>query len=427
MTRGWQTLLVMAAALLLAFVGLRVVEFVIAIWVYEHSGSMSQFSLVFLLSILPAIVLSPLGGVLADRWSRRAVLAGTTLGAALACAALAAMTASGRLQVWQVYLFTLVGSGFSALQWPAISATLALLVDKPELPRANSLVQLAFSLAQVLAPLLGGVLLQAVQLTGVLVFCITALGMAVLVLALLRLPRAPADPTTATRAATRIGLADFLAGWRYIAADPALLALALFVIVNTFFMGMVTVLAIPMILGFSSKAVLGSILSIGGVGMVAGCLLIGVRRRSDRLVQQVVAYQVVAGLAMVGVSLTESVPLVMASAFVYFFSLAIVGAYYDAIWQGTVTPALQGRVLSARKTATLLSQLLAYLSAGVVAQHGFEPLMGADGYLGRGLVGSLLGHGPGRGIALLFLLLGLATVLVSGLAWRSPHLASRPR
>lgn len=427
MTRGWRTLLAMAGALLLAFVGLRVVEFVIAIWVYERSGSMTQFSFVFLLTTLPAIALSPLGGVLADRWSRRAVLAGTTLGAALACAALAAVAASGRLQVWQVYLFTLVGSGFSALQWPAIGSTLALLVDKPDLPRANSLVQLAFSVAQVLAPLLGGVLLQAVHLSGVLMFCIAALGAAVLVLALLRLPRVPAEEAAAARPAPGIGLADFVAGWRYIAADPALLVLALFVIANTFFMGMVTVLAIPMILGFSSKAVLGSILSTGGVGMVAGCLLIGLRRRADRLVQRVVTYQVVAGLAMVGVSLTESVPLVMASAFVYFFSLAVVGAYYDAIWQGSVAPALQGRVLSARKTATLLSQLLAYLSAGAVAQQWFEPLMRADGYLGSGLVGSLLGHGPGRGIALLFLLLGLATVLASGLAWRSPHLSSHPR
>jgi hypothetical protein len=61
---------------------------------------------------------------------------------------------------------------------------------------------------------------------------------------------------------------------------------------------------------------------------------------------------------------------------------------------------------------------LAYLLAGPLADMVFEPLLAAGGPL-AGTVGRLMGTGPGRGVGLLFVVLGLVTMLVAATALAS--------
>jgi hypothetical protein len=67
---------------------------------------------------------------------------------------------------------------------------------------------------------------------------------------------------------------------------------------------------------------------------------------------------------------------------------------------------MQGRVFATRRMIAWSSLPLAYLLAGPLADRVFEPLMAAGGPL-AGSVGKLIGAGPGRGIALLYMIFGV--------------------
>ncbi|MDB5901668.1 MAG: hypothetical protein JWM26_546 [Betaproteobacteria bacterium] len=413
-------LLLMCFALLVSLVGIRVAEFVVGTWVYERSGSATQFSLVFLFLIVPAIFLTPVGGVLADRWGRRALIVAANFASALTAAALAAVAMAGRLEVWHVYVSAFLIAAFSALQWPAFTASISLLVRKDQLTRANGLVLFVHSVAQIVAPILGGALALSITLQSVIAFELAALLVAVAVYACIALPMpVKREPGPASRV---LPWSDFMFGWRYIRSRPSLQGLALFYIVNCFFTGIVTVLAIPMVLAFSSKAVLGAIMSISGVGMVLGSLYTGVRKRPANLIASLIVFQALAGAAILFAGVTVSVAVVMTATFCFFFSGAVVTSYYEAIWQEAVEPQVQGRVFSVRHSATMFSLLLAYIVAGPLADHVFEPLLVGGGRL-SGSVGALIGSGIGRGIGLLFIVLGCSTILGACVAWLSSKLA----
>jgi hypothetical protein len=64
---------------------------------------------------------------------------------------------------------------------------------------------------------------------------------------------------------------------------------------------------------------------------------------------------------------------------------------------------------------------LAYLFAGPLADRVFDPLLAVDGPLAASL-GLVLGAGPGRGIGLLFVLMGAIKVGITLLGWLNPHL-----
>src|ERR1041384_922863 len=138
----------------ISMTGTGLTRFALGVWVYQRSGSATQFALVSLFSILPNILVGPFAGALVDRWNRRRLLIICDTGAALSTLLLAVLIYTGRLELWHVYLTTGLSAVFGAFQGPAYSATVPLLVAKQDLPRASSLAQLAAGVAQIVSPAL---------------------------------------------------------------------------------------------------------------------------------------------------------------------------------------------------------------------------------------------------------------------------------
>jgi len=112
--------------------------------------------------------------------------------------------------------------------------------------------------------------------------------------------------------------------------------------------------------------------------------------------------------------LGRAVPFWAIVGFFFGFVSPVVNASNQAIWQAKVAPDVQGRVFSVRRMIAQVSQPLAMLAAGPLADRVFEPAMRSDGGLTRAL-GWLVGTGPGTGIALIFVFCGVLGT-VSGLA-----------
>ena len=99
----------------------------------------------------------------------------------------------------------------------------------------------------------------------------------------------------------------------------------------------------------------------------------------------------------------------------------LVNASSQAIWQKKVAPDVQGRVFAVRKVLAWVAYPLAYLIAGPLADYVFEPLLVADGPL-AGSIGRLIGVGPGRGIGLLYIVVGILSILQTAASALYPRL-----
>jgi DHA3 family macrolide efflux protein-like MFS transporter len=415
---GMRSFLVIWAGQALSMLGSGLSGFALGVWVYQQTGSATQFAMIALAATLPAVLVAPLAGVYVDRWDRRRVMILSDLGAALGTAVLALLYWRGALALWHILAASALGASLGAFQGPAWQASVTLLVPREQLARASGLAQMAQAVASIAAPLLAGVLMLAIGVTGVLLIDLASFLVAMLSLFAVRIPRPAPDAASAVRP----GLwREARAGWAAIADRRGLRDMLLLFAALNFVLGMVNALAVPMLLSFTDAARMGGILSAAGIGMLVGSLLLSLWGGPRRKIDGVLGFLIVLGLGVALVGLRPSAPLVTAGLFVAMACAPIVNGSSQVIWQRKVPPALQGRVFATRGMVALAAAPLAYLISGPLADRVFGPLLAVDGAL-AGSLGRLLGTGPGRGIGLMFLLSGLATVLLSALAYLNPAL-----
>ena len=155
--------------------------------VYELSRSTAQVGLVGIAQAVALIVLSPLGGVLADRMDRRRLLQYSQAVALLVSAALAAVTFTGLVTTWMVVLASLLATAAATFDQPARQALIPALVPRHQLVDAIALINPSRELAVLVGPALAGVLI-AVSGPGA-VYLADAGTYAVLILTLMALQR----------------------------------------------------------------------------------------------------------------------------------------------------------------------------------------------------------------------------------------------
>ncbi len=186
-------------------------------------------------------------------------------------------------------------------------------------------------------------------------------------------------------------------------------------------MGAVGVLVTPLVLSFTSSAVLGMILSVSGVGMLIGSLIISTRGGPKRLIYSVLGFQMLGGFSILIAGLRTSVELITLAAFLAFLGWPIINACAQVLFQKKVAPDMQGRFFAIRQMVTDTSFPLSYIVAGPLADKVFEPLMSSNGPL-AGSVGQIIGVGPGRGIGLMFITIGVLAIILSISAYQYPRL-----
>jgi MFS family permease len=408
--KGFRTFAVVWAGQLVSLVGSGLTGFALGVYVYQQTGSTTYFALISLATTLPGILLSPIAGALVDRWDRRVVMIVSDAGAGACTLVLALLLTSGQLHLWQIYLFMALSSSFGALQWPAYSAATTLLVPKEQLGRASGMVQIAEATGSILSPLIAGTLVGLIGVPGVMLIDFATFLFAVGTLLPVSIPRPPVTASGVESKGSLLREAAY--GWTYIRARAGLLGLLILFATTNFFGSMVGVLIQPMMLSFTSPAVMGRAFSAAGLGMLAGSLTMSAWGGPKRKVFGILVFEFLSGLGMVLAGLRASAPLIAVAGFLVLFTMPITNACSQAIWQRKVAPDVQGRVFAVRRMIAWSTMPLAYLAAGPLADRVFGPLMVEGGALADS-VGQVIGVGPGRGIGLLFVVMGALYSLAS--------------
>jgi DHA3 family macrolide efflux protein-like MFS transporter len=374
-------------------------------WSLRATGSASIMGLLLAASALPAILLTPIGGAVADRVGRLRLILASDLVSGLGLLALAlAMIATGspRIVLPLLFLVSVLLGVARAFFNPAFLAAIPDLVEGERLAAANSVTQLAWQGAALLGQALGGVLYTLFGAPLLFLGDGLSFFFSAGCTALIRSPRAagggapetgrerPAAAALAARSAAGRFRSEILEGLRFARGTrgltPVLLGAAGF---NFFLMPILVLLPIYVERTLRSGAEwYGFLLASVSVGSLAGFALSGlIRLSARRRGAMVAALMVLAPLAMIALGLSSTRPAALAVSFLCGAALAMINVQVISILQGATPPDLRGRVMS----------LLSTVSSGLA------PLGMAVG----GLAGDLAGKNAPR----VYVLCGAAALL----------------
>ena len=405
---------------LVSLVGSGMTSFALSLWVYQQSGSISQFALINVFAILPHILLSPLAGAIIDRCSRRLILILSDSLAACSTIFLALLFFTGQIAIWHIFVAVCINAAANTFQWPAFMASMTLLVSENQLGRANGMLQFNRAAAEIFSPMLAGVLISQINIFGILMIDLITFLVAVITLTISRIPQ-PSRKVVEKSASPRPFWQDSMSGFSFILAQKGLSWLVGFTALSNFFWGMVAALLVPMILEFAAADQVGLILSTAGVGLLCGSLLMSSWGGSKPKIKGALAFEAFSALGFILIGARPWVWMIAAGAFCAHFTIAIVQGSVMAIWQLKVPAEAQGRVFAAQQMITRSMAPLALLCAGPLADGVIKPLLSGTAALQQ-LSGSWVQAGDGQKMAFIFLGMAAAKLLLVLAGMLNPEL-----
>jgi DHA3 family macrolide efflux protein-like MFS transporter len=395
---------------LVSLLGTGMTQFSLTIWAWQTTGVATALALVAFFTAVPQILTSPLAGAIVDRYDRKRVMMLSDLAAGIATAAVLLLYTSGNLQVWHLYITGAFTGAFSAFQFPAYSAAVTTMLEKEQYGRASGMISLAEAASGIIAPIAAGILLGAVGIGGIMAFDILTFIVAMGTLLVIHIPK-PA-PAGLESGKPRSIWEDSVFGFRYIFQRPSLVGLLTIFLALNFLLSFSFTLFAPMILARTGDdtLALGSVQSAFGVGGILGGILMSAWGGPKRRIHGVLLGCAVASLGTCFFGVGRSPAAWAAAAFAIMILIPIINGSSQAIWQTKIPPQVQGRVFATRSLMARIAQPLGMAITGPLADWIFEPAMMPDGSLAP-LFGWLVGTGPGAGMALVFVFMGLVGTL----------------
>ena len=419
-----QTFFIVWIGQVISLLGSKLTEFALGFWIldrtYQDTGTITQFALTILFMYLPKVIISPLAGVLVDRWNRRSAMILSDLGTGIVTIVILALVGSNNLAVWHIYLALTISSSLNAFQQPAYIAAIAQLVPPDNLSRANGMVQASFAIAKIAAPAIAGLLMKFFGLETILCIDIATFLAAIVTLLSVKFP----DFRRFNRKKKKVidlVISDAVAGWNYITLRPGLVRLVCFIATSYFTMGMLEVVLWPLLYQPDSTEQLGLVLSVGGCGMLFGSVLMSVWSGPKNRVRAIIGFVGFQGIIILVGGLKISTFVLAVGIFGYLFSQPIIVSCNQAIWQSKVPSRLQGRVFALQQTLERSLAICAYMLAGPLVDNVLNPLMAEGGIVAQS-ISRIINTGMGEGVTLLLVLLGIVNLTVVAIAYREPRL-----
>jgi MFS family permease len=416
--RGLRTFLIIWAAHLVSLFGSGLTGFAMGVWIYQLTGSVTQFALTVLSMIVPGILISPVAGWLVDRWNRRLVMILSDLGSAMSVLAIALVLMAGQFEVWHFYVALAVGGAFGVFRELAYTALIQMLVPKQHFGRISGLIQMGYPAMRIVCPLAAGLLLAVVPIHIVILIDFLTFFSPIITMLLVRIPDLDASVTVQPHGNSF--WQSITSGWAFITAREGVRALLLFFIILNFTMGLAHALYQPLLLSFTSVRVVGVMTTVAGSGVLAGSLLMSVWGGPKRRIRGISCIALLFGVGLIVAGLRESVPLIAVAFFGMVFGMPVIFGSMQAMWLSKTPPGLQGRVYAVWTMILRTSLPGAYLVAGPLADRVFKPLL-ADGGLLSGSIGIFVGVGPGRGIGLFYMTIGIVVVITTVASYLNPR------
>ena len=346
--------------------------------VYRLTGSSALLGAVGFVGQIPVFLLAPVGGIVADRYSRRNIVVATQTASMLLAFAMAALTLSGTVRIWEIFVLAALLGVTNSFDIPARQSFIVEMVGKRDLMNAIALNSSMFNVSRVVGPAVAGILVATIG-EGWCFFANGASFLAVIAgLLLMDVERREAVAQTAS------SVSQVLEGFRFVIHNPAVhLILVLLGIVSL--TGMPYTVLMPIfaarILHGGPKA-LGELSSVAGVGALAAALLLATRKDVRGLGRWVARASLGFGASLVAFAASRNLWLSAVIMVPTGFSIMMQMGSSNTLIQSMVPDQLRGRVMSVYSMMFMGMAPIGSLFAGAAAaRFGAPATVAASGVL----------------------------------------------
>ncbi len=358
------------SAQLFSIMGSAVVNFAITWWITVLTGSATLLSIGIFIYVLPMAFLTPVAGVLADRWSRKKLVAIADSLQALTTVWIILLFIFGAANPIVVMVITGFRGIFQAFHVPTINAITPTMVPKDKISRMNGFNYLFSSLISIVGPVLGALLYEAFQGDISLILWIDVITFIIAFIPLLitKIPVVERSPIEEKKDSF---LFEFKTGIKTIKLIPGLLTLLLLSMLLNFLLMPFNVL-LPYyveVLHDGSAADFAFVMVFFQIGMVLGALLTSVKKEWKSKVFTYFGSLIVITVMLSGYTFAPKGSFLFLGIgnFVVGFLLPIANTIYMTIIQTTVPNDKMGRVISIDQSISSLIAPFGALISGPLA------------------------------------------------------------
>ena len=376
----------------------------LAWWVLEKTGSAAAMGTVLVLTQIPLLIFLLIGGIVVDRFPRIRIMFISDVLSGLVVTFIAVFSWLDILEIWHIYLASLLFGFVEAFFFPAYQAIIPQIVPSDMLTSANSVNGLSRRATGIIGPAIGAALVAAGGTS--LAFGLDALSFfisALFVFPLLRdksietqnvekVPETPGKPNS-IKEMIKQGIIDLRQGFNVIIAIPWIwITILIYGFVNMA-EGSPRAVAMPFLikndLG-ADVALLGIFGSVFSIGFVVGAILLGQFKRLRKRGLMAYITPLVQGVILLFFGFKFPIPVLIGSMFVYGFTFSVFGLIWDNTLQEMVPHEMLGRVYSIDALGSFVFLPIGFALAGWATDLIGAPtvfLIGGFSTIALGLLG----------------------------------------
>lgn len=343
--------------------------------VYRLTGSAELLGWIGFASQIPVCIFAPLGGALADRFSRHRILMATQIGAMTLAFVLAGLTLTHRIEVWHIFVLAALLGAINGFDIPTRQAFVAEMVGREHQMNAIALNSAAFNGARIIGPGVAGMMVASIGEGWC--FFINAISYLAVLAGLILMKVAPRK----TSPTTENNLDRIFGGFRFVARHPPIRTL-LTLLALVCFMGFPYSVLMPI---FADRVLhtgargLGYLMSAAGVGALIASLALAGKPTVRGLGKWVAWSGTSFGFVLIFFSLSRSLWLSLLLLIPVGFSMMLQMASSNTLIQAMVPDELRGRVMAVYSMIFMGMAPLGSLVAGYAAERVGAPLTVASG------------------------------------------------
>lgn len=390
----------------LSLLGTQMTGFGVSVWFFSRTGSLTLWTGILFSGYAAGVLAAPLAGAIVDRFERRITLYVSNVAGAAVIAALVFLYFAHLLHPWTFLVTNAAANAVLSVQEPALVVTGSSMLPEAQQHRGIALMSLSTSLANVLAPALGGALYGIFGLGVLLIFDAVSYGVALAAVTII--PLASSVGLNPDKPRLREVLTT---GVLFVRDRPHVRRFLIFVFVANLSLAFRLSLRTPLVLARTGNhaVALGEVQAIGMLGGVLAGVILAARKAQRFQMPTVIGGLLVAGLlgqCLTGVG--RSVPEWSAGFFVSMFAQPFIGVGVYSIVQRNTAIALQGRMIAFVRFATQAATPIAVAVSGPLSDYVFKPMFRSNVSHPLRL---MFGTGDGAGIGCLLFLSGIAAAL----------------
>ena len=389
----------------LSWTGSAMSFFAIGVWIFETTGKASALSTILFTVGIVGVITGPFGGVLADRFPRKQLIISFDIVIAFLMCVIGYFAINDKLTLALLIPFALAFGIFEIAHWTTWSAFLGDVVKKQDVTKISALFESAEAFSVLLGPIGGALIYSYFGLPGVILVDLITCFIGIVTISFFK----SENQIKKSKLSFKNIYSDLYEAYVWLKNQKGLLSLVSILSISNFFWGFTTVLLPPIVLTFSDARGLGIIESTIGLAFLVGSIVS--LRYSEYLqgnIKLAIQCGLLGGISLIFGSLRPSIFLLCIFGIISGVSGTIQYTISSGAWLAITNSDIRGRALALRGTIAQMLRPIGVLIAGPFGDYlefTFYPN-------NIELLSPIIGTGPGRGYALLFLLVGILYICV---------------